>query len=336
MKNVLITGGAGFIGSNFIRFMLTHRPALKITNLDALTYAGNLKNLDGIQEKKSHTFIQGNICDRKFVERIIKEHEIDTIVNFAAETHVDRSIKDPAPFIKTNIMGVYTLLEAARSCWMDDIDNKLFHQISTDEVYGSLSPADPPFSETDPYKPSSPYSASKASADHLVRSYSRTFNLPTTISICSNNYGPYQHTEKLIPMTIQKCFRRERIPIYGDGLQIRDWIYVADHCKAVLSIIESGIKNETFNIGGNSEVPNIRMVNVICSLIDDLTGITAGTKSADLITFVDDRPGHDRRYAINNAKINQAVDWSPAENLQSGLEKTVKWYYEKFKMDGII
>lgn len=332
MRNLLVTGGAGFIGSNFVRLALTQRPAIRIFNLDKLTYAGNLENLRDLPDPRRHSFIQGDICDRELVEGLLREHEIDTIVHFAAESHVDRSILGPSQFIQTNIVGTFTLLEAARQVWLDEKhlpqDRVRFHHISTDEVFGSLSPQDPAFRETTAYAPHSPYSASKASSDHLVRAYYHTYGLPITITNCSNNYGPYQFPEKLIPLIIQNAQEGKSLPVYGDGKQIRDWLYVEDHCEAILAVLERGFVGETYNIGGNNQPFNIEIITVICTILDKLLPHSPYLPHEKLITFVTDRPGHDRRYAMDISKIEEKLGWKPKESLQSGLEKTVRWYLE--------
>lgn len=332
MHNLLVTGGAGFIGSNFVRLTLAQRPAVRIFNLDKLTYAGSLENLRNLSDPRRHFFIQGDICDRELVEGLLREHEIDTIVHFAAESHVDRSILSPGQFIQTNVVGTFTLLEATRQVWQNEKhlpqDRVRFHHVSTDEVYGSLSPRDPAFSETTAYAPNSPYSASKASSDHLVRAYYHTYGLPITITNCSNNYGPYQFPEKLIPLIIQNAQEGKRLPVYGDGKQIRDWLYVEDHCEAILAVLERGIVGETYNIGGNNQSFNIELIAAICTILDDLLPHSPYLPHEKLITFVTDRPGHDRRYAMDISKIEEKLGWKPKESLQSGLEKTVQWYLE--------
>lgn len=327
-KNILVTGSAGFIGSNFVRFVLKADPMVNIISLDKLTYAGNRKNLDNLFDGSRHIFIHGDICDRALVDKLLREYKIDTVVHFAAESHVDRSITGPADFIQTNIVGTFTLLEAVRNYWLGeknlDQDQCRFHHISTDEVYGELGPNDSPFTEETPYDPSSPYSASKASSDHLVRAYSRTYKLPVTLSNCSNNYGPYQHSEKLIPTVIRSCIDQKSIPVYGDGLNIRDWLYVEDHCSAIFTILKSDRIGETYNIGGNSEKDNLSLVKMICKIMDQKIP-DAGSHDR-LITFVKDRPGHDWRYAINNKKIVDELGWHPKYDLFEGLVKTVGYY----------
>jgi dTDP-glucose 4,6-dehydratase len=332
MQNVLITGGAGFIGSNFVRYLLQTEPEVTIVNLDALTYAGSQENLVNLPAPERHTFVHGDICDRDLVGGIFHQHRIDTVVHFAAETHVDRSILDPQPFIQTNVTGTYTLLEAARQFWQ--VENSLpagavrFHHISTDEVFGTLARDDPAFSETTPYAPNSPYAASKAASDHLVRAYSHTFHLPITISNCSNNYGPYQFPEKLIPLMILNALQGQSLPIYGDGQQIRDWLYVADHCEAIHTILQSGIPGETYNIGGGNQPANLTVVRTLCEILDELKPESPHAPHVSLIQHVTDRPGHDRRYAMDIRKITSALGWQPRHSLAGGLMKTVQWYLD--------
>lgn len=327
-KNILVTGGAGFIGSNFIHYLLAKHHTINIINLDLLTYAGSLDNLHNLPDPDRHHFIQGDICDQDLVQQTLRKYTIDTIVHFAAESHVDRSITGPGQFIQTNIVGTFNLLEAARSYWIDE--NKLdhtqcrFHHISTDEVYGTLNNSDPAFTETTAYQPNSPYSASKASSDHLVRAYCETYKLPVTLSNCSNNYGPRQHPEKLIPKTILACMQGESIPVYGNGENIRDWLYVEEHCIAIEMILRQGKIGETYNIGGNNELRNIDLVTHICKLMDELEPNNA--PHAQLIQFVSDRPGHDWRYAINNSKISAELGWQPQQKLESGLLQTIRSY----------
>ena len=329
MKNVLVTGGAGFIGSNFVRYLLQAEPQLHIVNVDALTYAGSLENLKGLPGEERHDFIQGDICDRALIDGLLQQHQIDTIVHFAAETHVDRSIVSPEPFIRANVFGTFTLLEAARRFWLEDqpLPNEQvrFHHISTDEVYGSLGPTGPAFSETTPYAPNSPYAASKASGDHLVRSYAHTYGLPATISNCSNNYGPYQFPEKLIPLMTLNAQAVKPLPIYGDGQQIRDWLFVSDHCEAIHLILTNGNPGETYNIGGGNQPGNLEIVETICELLDKLQPSSA-VPHRQLIQFVADRPGHDRRYAMDISKIRRELGWEPRHSLAHGLQVTVEWY----------
>jgi len=311
---LLVTGGAGFIGSNFILYWLRKYPQDKIVNLDKLTYAGNLENLKSIEKNPNYVFSQGDICDAQFVNSLIHNHQVDTIVHFAAESHVDRSILDPAPFIKTNIEGTYVLLEAA-------LKNKIkrFHHISTDEVFGALElNSKEKFNDKTPYNPRSPYSASKAASDHLVRAYYSTYNLPITISNCSNNFGPFQFPEKLIPLAITNIIEGKKVPVYGDGLYVRDWLYVEDHCKAIDLILQKGRIGETYLVGGLTEdISNLEIVKRILKIMD---------KDESMVEFVKDRPGHDRRYAIDWSRINQELGWRPEHNFEEYLEITVDWY----------
>jgi dTDP-glucose 4,6-dehydratase len=332
MKNVLVTGGAGFIGANFVHYLLGVRPEVNVVTLDLLTYAGFRENLDGLPDPSRHSFVKGDICDGELVTRILREHNIDTIVHFAAESHVDRSIAGPAAFVHTNIEGTFALLEVARTVWQDGGSPEgrtcAFHHVSTDEVFGDLGPSDPAFTESTPYDPSSPYSASKAASDHLVRAYGRTYGIPYTISNCSNNYGPRQLPEKLIPLTIMRALRGESIPIYGDGRQIRDWLYVDDHCTGILAILERGRVGETYNIGGGNQPTNLDIVHTLCGLMDEMVPSKTEGSYRELIAFVTDRPGHDRRYAIDFRKIESELGWTPQESLESGLRKTVRWYLD--------
>lgn len=329
-QKLLITGGAGFIGSNFIRHLQNNQPDLEITNLDLLTYAGSLENLQDLPCPENYRFVSGDICDQALVESLLRENEIDTIVHFAAESHVDRSLKGPGAFVQTNIVGTYSLLEAARKVWLQEgkkePDEVRFHHISTDEVYGTLAPDDPAFEETTPYAPTSPYAASKASSDHLVRSYAHSFGLPVTLSNCSNNYGPYQFPEKLIPLMILNALTGEPLPIYGDGMQIRDWLYVEDHCEAIWTIIQHGKLGESYNIGGGNQPPNIEIVKTICAIMDE-EGLP-NKPHEQLIKHVTDRPGHDRRYAMNITKIHDELGWEPKHDLEEGLRSTVAWYLD--------
>ncbi|OJX46239.1 MAG: dTDP-glucose 4,6-dehydratase [Chloroflexi bacterium 44-23] len=328
-KNVLVTGGAGFIGSNFVRFLNNAEPDIQIINLDLLTYAGHLENLSGINGNHYH-FIHGDICDSKLVRKILMDYQIDTVVHFAAESHVDRSIQDPGAFVQTNIVGTYTLLENCRQVWNErgGYEGNHFHHVSTDEVFGMLSKDDSPFTETTPYAPNSPYAASKASSDHLVRSYFRTFGFPITISNCSNNYGPYQFPEKLIPLIILNAINGKDLPIYGDGQQIRDWLYVEDHCDAIYSVIQAGKTGETYNIGGENQFPNLEIVKKICSILDHALPESPYIPHEKLIRFVPDRPGHDLRYDIDITKIRTCLEWQPSNDLAQGLEKTIQWYLQ--------
>ncbi len=332
MKNILVTGGAGFIGSNFVHFILQREPQVSVVNLDALTYAGSLENLRQLPDPDRHAFVHGEITDRDLVNELLRSHQIDTIVHFAAETHVDRSILGPEQFIQTNIVGTFTLLEAARRFWLQDqavpLDDVRFHHVSTDEVYGTLAPGDPAFREDTPYDPRSPYSASKAASDHLVRAYFHTYGVPVTITNCSNNYGPYQFPEKLIPVMIANALEGKELPVYGDGLQIRDWLYVDDHSEAIRRVIRSGRVGETYNIGGDNQPPNIEVVQTICHILDELRRESPHQPHESLIRFVKDRPGHDRRYDIDISKIKNELGWEPQESLATGLLKTVTWYLE--------
>jgi len=326
MKNILVTGGAGFIGSNFIRYILQVEPDLQIINLDALTYAGSLENLKDLPFSARHKFVQGDICDQQLVEDLLRQHEIDSIVHFAAESHVDRSIHGPMPFVQTNLVGTFTLLEAARQVWSEtgDFSGKRFLHVSTDEVFGSLGPDDPAFSETTPYDPRSPYSASKAGSDHLARAYFHTYGLPITITNCSNNYGPFQHPEKLIPLMILNALQEKPLPVYGDGHQVRDWLYVEDHCKAIYLALVNGESGQTYNIGGGNQPLNIDIVRSICDLMDEMR--PEGAPHEQLISYVRDRPGHDRRYAMDISKIRSELGWDPKYDIKSGLRTTVEWY----------
>ncbi len=327
---ILVTGGAGFIGSNFVLDWLEGSDE-PVVNLDKLTYAGNLGNLATIEGDSRHVFVQGDICDGELVSGLLQQYRPRAIVHFAAESHVDRSIHGPGEFMRTNIDGTFTLLEAARSYWQtlggSDRENFRFHHVSTDEVYGSLKADDPPFSETNPYEPNSPYSASKAASDHLVRAWHHTYGLPVTTSNCSNNYGPYHFPEKLIPLMITNALAGKSLPIYGDGQQIRDWLYVKDHCSAIRRVLEAGKVGEVYNVGGWNEMPNVDIVNTIVKLLDELKPDAAGSYRR-LITYVTDRPGHDRRYAIDARKIERELGWKPAETFETGIRKTVMWYLE--------
>lgn len=327
IRNLLVTGGCGFIGSNFIRYLFSCADfSGRIINVDKLTYAGNPENLAGIEATYPDRYIfrRVDICDAEAVEGIFAEFGIDAVCHFAAESHVDRSIKRPGSFIQTNIVGTFNLLEAARKAGGDF---KLFHHISTDEVYGSLGPTGF-FTEETPYRPNSPYSASKAASDHLVRAYHETYGLPTTISNCSNNYGPYQFPEKLIPLMILNALEGKPLPVYGDGKNVRDWLYVIDHCEAIWTIMKEGKRGETYNIGGNCERENITIVQLICDLLDEKLPLSGGDSRRRLITFVADRPGHDRRYAIDFTKLKRDLGWSPRESFESGLRKTIDWYID--------
>jgi len=328
MKNLMVTGGCGFIGSNFIRYVLTETDfAGRIINVDKLTYAGNPESLADVAKQfpERYIFEKVDICDAKGVGRVFDEYGIDSVAHFAAESHVDRSITGPGEFIQTNLIGTYTLLEAARA----RIGNfELFHHVSTDEVFGSLGETGA-FTETTPYRPNSPYSASKAGSDHLVRAYHETFGLPTTMSNCSNNYGAYHFPEKLIPLVFLNAREGKTLPVYGDGMQVRDWLYVRDHAVAIWIIIQKGKRGETYNIGGRCEMPNLRVVEIICDLLDEMIGPLSGHATRrELIAFVRDRPGHDRRYAIDCSKIQNELGWSPAETFVTGLRKTIQWYLD--------
>ena len=325
---ILVTGGAGFIGSNFVLNWLSEcdEPVL---NLDALTYAGNLENLASLSGNSSHLFVRGDIADKGLIERLLIEHLPRAILHFAAESHVDRSISGPDAFVQTNVVGTHVLLDAARHYWQaldgqHKADFRFLH-VSTDEVYGTLGANDAPFTEVTPYAPNSPYSASKAGSDHLVRAYHHTYGVPTLTTNCSNNYGPYQFPEKLIPLVINNALSEKALPIYGDGMNVRDWLYVSDHCSGIRRVLEAGEPGQVYNIGGWNEMPNIDIVKIICGLLDELRPRANGTY-ADLISFVQDRPGHDRRYAIDARKMEGELDWRPAETFHSGIRKTVEWY----------
>ncbi len=328
MKNILVTGGAGFIGANFIHYEQQKFKDVLIINLDALTYAGNLQNLENLPDPGRHTFIQGDIRDRELVLGLLEKYKIDTVVNFAAETHVDRSINSAQPFLDKNIQGTFDLLEASREYFSSGISVQefRFHHISTDEVFGSLNPNDPPFSESTPYAPNSPYAASKAASDHFVRAFHHTYGLPVTISNCSNNYGPFQFPEKLVPLVISNALAGKVLPVYGDGMQVRDWLYVEDHCEAIDLILRKGCVGESYNIGGNNQPTNIEIVRNICRILDRLA--PCPRRYEELIQFVTDRPGHDRRYAMKMEKIKRELGWVPRESLETGLQKTVAWYLE--------
>ncbi|OUR61401.1 dTDP-glucose 4,6-dehydratase [Colwellia sp. 39_35_sub15_T18] len=324
---LLVTGAAGFIGSNFVHYWMNAYPDSKIIVLDALTYAGNKENLVSLEQNKSFTFVHADILDTDKVEFLLREYNVDTLVHFAAESHVDRSIHGPDAFFKTNIEGTHSLLKAAKKVWLDEgKTNHRFHHVSTDEVYGTLTPDAPAFTETNQYLPNSPYAASKASSDHIVRSYHHTYGLNTTISNCSNNYGPYQFPEKLIPLVIANCLDGKALPIYGDGQQIRDWLFVDDHNRGIDLIIRNGQIDNTYNIGGNNEWANIDIVTLICELMDEYH--PAGAPHKQLITYVKDRPGHDRRYAINASKIMNELGYAPQETFETGIRKTVQWYMD--------
>jgi dTDP-glucose 4,6-dehydratase len=331
MQNtIVVTGGAGFIGSNFI-LQRMRADTSAIINLDKLTYAGNLRNLEDLATGGRYQFVHGEIGDRTLVRQLFEKHAPEAVVHFAAESHVDRSIRGPDDFIRTNIDGTFALLEEARAYWTalsgPDRTRFRFLHVSTDEVYGSLGPADPPFSETTPYAPNSPYAASKAASDHLVRAYHHTYGLPTLTTNCSNNYGPFQFPEKLIPLMILNARAGKPLPVYGDGKNVRDWLYVEDHCSAIATVLRSGRPGETYNIGGWNEKPNLEIVKTICDLVDELEPRASGSRR-ELITFVKDRPGHDRRYAMDARKIERELQWKPKETFETGIRKTVRWYLE--------
>lgn len=343
-KKLLVTGGAGFIGANFVHYWLREYPSDRVVVLDALTYAGNLASLDSVKHNERFRFVRGNILDQNLVECLLREEQIDTLIHFAAESHVDRSITGPDAFIETNIVGTHTLLKAAKKIWLDEDncpEHHRFHHISTDEVYGTLAPDDPPFSEQTPYAPNSPYSASKAASDHLVRSYHHTYGMNVTTSNCSNNYGPYHFPEKLIPLVITNILFNKPLPVYGDGLQIRDWLYVEDHARGIDRVLRKGVVGESYNIGGINEWANIDIVNLICDFMNENFHLNPALKerfpeavaatnhdARSLITFVADRPGHDRRYAIDPAKANHDLGYTPKESFETGIKKTLTWYLE--------
>ena len=337
MKTLLVTGGAGFIGANFVHYWVAQYPNDKVIVIDALTYAGNMANLEPVKDHDNFTFVHGDICDTALVEKLLREHQVDTLVHFAAESHVDRSITGPDAFIETNILGTYSLLKAAKTVWLDGekVLPHRFHHVSTDEVYGDLATAAAPaFTEETPYAPSSPYAASKAASDHLVRAWHRTYGLPVIITNCSNNYGPWQHAEKLIPNTISKALSGQPIPVYGNGEQIRDWLYVEDHVQALWQVLNCAEVGQSYNIGGHNEQKNIEVVKAICELMDEFSpmhqrGYPLNTKHSSLITYVQDRPGHDVRYAINSSKIQAALNWQPQHNFIAGLRRTVQWYLQQ-------
>lgn len=326
---ILVTGGAGFIGANFVLDWLAHSDET-VVNLDKLTYAGNLENLSSLQGDTRHVFVQGDIADRALIDALLARHQPRAFVHFAAESHVDRSIHGPAEFVRTNVEGTFTLLEAARIYWsnLPAASKALFrfHHVSTDEVYGSLKPSDPPFTETHPYEPNSPYAATKAASDHLVRAWFHTYGLPVLTTNCSNNYGPYHFPEKLIPLMIVNALAGKSLPVYGDGQQVRDWLYVGDHCAAIRCVLSGGRPGETYNIGGWNEKPNIEIVSTVCTLLDALRPRADGVSYTNQITHVTDRPGHDRRYAIDARKIESELGWRPAETFATGIRKTIEWY----------
>ena len=336
MKHILVTGGAGFIGANFVPYFIENNSDYHLVNLDLLTYAGNLENVSEVENHPRYTFVQGDICDRSFVEDLFQKFLFHDVIHFAAESHVDNSISGPEAFIKTNVLGTFNLLDTARKLWMSapnqynvGFENSRFHHVSTDEVYGTLGETGL-FEETTPYAPNSPYSASKAGSDMIVRSYFHTYGMNVVTTNCSNNYGPKQHDEKLIPTIIRKAIKGENIPIYGDGKNVRDWLYVLDHCKGIELAFKTGKSGETYNIGGRNERNNLYIVDTVCSILNELQPKSEG-KYQDQITFVKDRPGHDLRYAIDATKIETELGWKADENFESGILKTVRWYLEKFK-----
>lgn len=353
-RNLLVTGGAGFIGANFLHYWFRQNPSDKIVVLDSLTYAGNAANLDSVKDNSGFTFVHGDICDTNLVESLLREHAIDTLVHFAAESHVDRSITGPDAFIETNIIGTYSLLKAAKKIWLDGgkVLPHRFHHVSTDEVYGTLMPNDPAFTEETAYAPNSPYSASKAASDHLVRAWHHTYGLNVTTSNCSNNYGPYHFPEKLIPLVITNILFNKALPVYGDGMQIRDWLYVEDHARGIELVLKKGVVGENYNIGGHNEWANIDIVKLVCALMAEAFKADSGLREKypealaaiegnpeSLITFVKDRPGHDRRYAIDASKSSRELTYKPQESFETGIKKTINWYLEndlwwKSVMDG--
>ncbi len=330
-RRILVTGGCGFIGANFVRLVLDEYPDWRVINLDKLTYAGNLQNLEGVEESEQYRFVKADICNSEEMEKLFAEEEIDFVVHFAAESHVDRSITGPADFIQTNIVGTFTLLEAARKTWLGGEwkgNDPRFLHVSTDEVYGSLGDTGM-FTETTPFDPRSPYSASKASSDHLVNAYLHTYGLPVVITNCSNNYGPYQFPEKLIPLVFHNAMNGKELPIYGDGKYVRDWLYVKDHCEAIAEVLIKGKNGQSYNIGGNNEKQNLEVVTLICDTLDAKNGLPeSGEARRNLITFVKDRPGHDRRYAIDASFIKEQLGWEPKVTFEVGIEKTVDWYLD--------
>lgn len=335
MKHILVTGGAGFIGANFVPYFIENNPDYHLVNLDLLTYAGNLNNVKEVENHPRYTFVQGDICDRNFVEQLFQKYQFHDVIHFAAESHVDNSISGPEAFIKTNVLGTFNLLDTARKLWMSapnhynvGFENSRFHHVSTDEVYGTLGETGL-FEETTPYAPNSPYSASKAGSDMIVRSYFHTYGMNVVTTNCSNNYGPKQHDEKLIPTIIRKAIQGENIPIYGDGKNVRDWLYVLDHCKGIELAFKTGKAGETYNIGGRNERNNLYIVDTVCSILNELQPKSEG-KYQDQITFVKDRPGHDLRYAIDATKIENELGWKADENFESGIKKTIEWYLQKY------
>lgn len=323
---LLITGGAGFIGSNLIHHVIDRPEVERLVNLDCLTYAGHLANLENVSQHPKYIFEKVDLRDKPGVLRVVEQHGITHVMHLAAESHVDRSISGPGDFISTNIVGTFHLLEACRGVWKGDFESRRFHHVSTDEVYGSLGPTGY-FTETTPYAPNSPYSASKASSDMLIRAYHHTYGVPAVITNCSNNYGPYQFPEKLIPVVIQSCLARKQIPVYGDGMNVRDWLYVRDHAEALWHVLRRGKTGETYNIGGHNEWANLRIVELICDLVDEFAPQLGG-HTRQLITFVKDRPGHDRRYAIDASKLQRDLGWVPAYTFETGIRETVRWYLD--------
>ena len=335
MKNILVTGGAGFIGANFVPYFIANNPDYHLVNLDALTYAGNLENVAEVANHERYTFVKGDIVDGEFIKNLFDQYQFHDVIHFAAESHVDNSISGPEAFIKTNVLGTFNLLDTARKLWMSapnqykaEFVNARFHHVSTDEVYGTLGETGL-FEETTPYAPNSPYSASKAGSDMIVRSYFHTYGMNVVTSNCSNNYGPKQHNEKLIPTIIRKALAGENIPIYGDGKNVRDWLYVLDHCKGIELAFKTGKSGETYNIGGRNERNNLQIVDTVCTILNDLKPKATG-KYQDQITFVKDRPGHDLRYAIDATKIETELGWKADENFETGIKKTIEWYLKKF------
>jgi len=330
MEKVMVTGGSGFIGSNFIHFLLKAEPEIQIINFDALTYAGSEENLKDVAGDPRYRFVRGDICERDMIEKTFHEYQIDTVVHFAAESHVDRSIIDPGQFIQTNINGTFNLLQTARQIWLQEktipLDQVRFHHVSTDEVFGSLAPGEPAWTEETPYAPNSPYAASKAAADHLVRSFGHTYGLPYTLTNCSNNYGPYQFPEKLIPLMILNAIEGKPLPVYGDGQQIRDWLHVEDHCDAIYQVLTRGANGSTYNIGGENQPANLTIVETICEILDELLPGSSSLPHKSLIEYVNDRPGHDRRYDMDIHKIHHELGWKPRRSLRDGLLDTVSWY----------
>ncbi len=326
---ILVTGGAGFIGSNFVLGVLSEQPQLKVVNLDKLTYAGNLSNLASVQGNARHVLVRGDVADTELVQRLLTDHQPQALIHFAAESHVDRSIHGPADFLQTNIQGTFNLLECFRAYTQGrDASAYRYLQVSTDEVYGSLGPADDPFTELHRFEPNSPYSATKGAADHLARAWHHTYGLPVLTTNCSNNYGPYHFPEKLIPLVIHRALKGEPLPIYGDGQQVRDWLYVEDHCRAIWRVLQAGRPGETYNIGGWNEMTNLEVVRTLCAMLDDMRPRADGVSYASQMTFVTDRPGHDRRYAIDARKVEHELGWRPIETFESGIRKTVRWYLD--------